>query len=282
MDETIISLTTIPPRLSKIETTLTSLIRQNIYIDEIRLNIPKRYRRFEFSPNNIPKMPRGVNVVIVDEDYGPATKVLPTALDYSSETTSILFCDDDHIYPRHWAASLINSKKNDGSTCIVTRGYDLDKRNDIWRGEIFNRIQPRAQFVRKDIKYRLKKISSLGLYIPRRRVSGYVDILQGYGGALIRPHMIPPEAFCIPDNFRLVDDPWLSGQLASRDFPIWLEATSGRGPRPTQAAPILQLQNTSQNGKGRTELDIECIQYFQNNYNIFLGVEPKEKTNQTK
>jgi len=78
MSKLVISLTTIPSRMHLIAPTLRDLLAQTANVAEIRLNIPHRYRRFPDTDISLPDFPKGITVVRVDEDYGPATKVLPT------------------------------------------------------------------------------------------------------------------------------------------------------------------------------------------------------------
>ena len=95
MKPLIISLTTIPPRMAMIGPTLRALLAQTANVSEIRLNIARKYRRFDFDPATIPSYPEGIRVCLVDEDFGPATKVLPTVRAHAGEDVEILFCDDD-------------------------------------------------------------------------------------------------------------------------------------------------------------------------------------------
>ena len=269
----VISLTTIPPRLNKIEPTLRSLLNQDADISEVRLNIPKRYRRSNYSLDDVPCFPNGVRVVLTEEDFGPATKVLPTVLDLINTNAKILFCDDDHIYPRDWASTLLAASRKKPNCCIVLRGYDLDKHKH-WSGNLKRKLLPRAAMKPKDASYRIIRSSSLGLYKPARFTSGYVDILMGYGGVLLQPNMIPSETFDIPDHIWTVDDPWLSSHLTRNGIPIWLQAKSGKCPKITSTASVEALLKLSHRNRHRDLLDIECISYFKNTYGMYEGVVP--------
>src|SRR4051794_32719177 len=62
----IISLSTIPPRFDRLAPTLKSLVEQSGAIDEIRLYIPKRYRRFPDYDGSVPSVPDGITIVRPD------------------------------------------------------------------------------------------------------------------------------------------------------------------------------------------------------------------------
>ena len=72
----VISLTTIPSRMPHIRPTLDSLLDQRTPFDQVNLYIPKHYRRFPDYDGTLPDLPDGVTIRVVDEDFGPASKVL--------------------------------------------------------------------------------------------------------------------------------------------------------------------------------------------------------------
>ncbi len=123
----IVTLTSIPPRLAKMETVLQSFLNQSIRPAMIVVNIPYTYHRF---PTNDVKVPayllRGKTVapgvtrlaryreVYVNRcrvDYGPATKLLGL-LELGirfAEGTMILVTDDDNVKMPHWAKTLADN-----------------------------------------------------------------------------------------------------------------------------------------------------------------------------
>ena len=72
----VVSLTTIPPRFPYLMQSLPHLLAQTAKIDEIRLYVPKTYRRFPDYDGTLPDVPKGIRVIQPDEDLGPASKVL--------------------------------------------------------------------------------------------------------------------------------------------------------------------------------------------------------------
>ena len=117
----VVSLTTIPSRLSKIQSVLDSYMKQSIRPEKIILNIPREYMRFPGEQIQVPDF--GPNVLInrTREDYGPATKLLGMLeLDLDPQTI-ILVSDDDNIKKSYWARDLIRSiRANPGAASTVS------------------------------------------------------------------------------------------------------------------------------------------------------------------
>lgn len=100
----IVSFTTSPTRINKIEPMINSILNQTKKPDLIILNLPKIFHRTN-EEYNIPEfVSRHVHVNIIDIDYGPATKLVPTIKylndeKYDKEDTRIIYVDDDVRYP---------------------------------------------------------------------------------------------------------------------------------------------------------------------------------------
>ena len=74
----IISFTTSPERLEKIEPMVNSILNQSIKPDLFLLNIPKIFKRTN-ERYTIPKFVKdNVTINIIHNDCGPATKIIPT------------------------------------------------------------------------------------------------------------------------------------------------------------------------------------------------------------
>ena len=99
----VISLTTIPPGFVHVRECLQSLLVQAADVAAISLHIPQSYKRFACAESHLPRLPKAVNLRVVDEDLGPATKILPACREYQAQDVFILSCDDDKIYDRGWA-----------------------------------------------------------------------------------------------------------------------------------------------------------------------------------
>ncbi len=122
---TILSLSTIPPRFKGLAPVLDSLLHQSTRLSEIRLYLPKKYRRFPDYDGTPPAFASGVTVIEVPEDLGPATKILYAVEAIAGDDSPILFCDDDRVYHRDWAAMMIAAAQSRPKDCISAHGHPL-------------------------------------------------------------------------------------------------------------------------------------------------------------
>ena len=270
MTSLIISLTTIPPRMGLIEPTLRNLLEQTAAVSEIRVNISRSYRRFDFDVADVPTYPDGVRTVIVDEDYGPATKVLPTARDHAGEDVEILFCDDDQYYEPGWAQQFLDARAQHPDACIAETGFDLYDRDKVGAGPGVEAHMPRAARRKKDLSYRLYRLATLGQRKPSPYAApGYLDAFQGYRGAMIRPDFLPESAYDIPDILWTHDDFWLSGQMASQGVPVWAFVSHKAWRLPHRAERVNALLDWSYKGHGRQEAIALSLSYFQDTHGLW-------------
>ena len=118
-----ISLTSIPPRLDRLGPVLDSLLAQDAPPAEIILCLPRSYRRF---PGQVtpPILPRGVRLLWAEQDLGPATKALIPARTVKGEIDRLIWCDDDWIYPPHWARTLLAAAGDGAST---GQGWSIER-----------------------------------------------------------------------------------------------------------------------------------------------------------
>ena len=269
MTKTIITLTAIPPRFPYLRETLGSLLSQDAKIDAIELWVPRAYKRFNFDlTKDLPKVPHGVTICFTEKDMGPATKVLPAVTAYAGQDVNLLFCDDDKLYDPKWAGRLLKASMEHPDCCIVEEGGDLmHNSTHDWCGA----DRPRAQRITKGFTYRLKRVLSLGTWKPRKNVtSGYVDILEGWGGVLVRPEFFSASAFDIHPDLWMIDDIWLSGQLAINNLKIWLTVEPGtRAKGNSHEAKQFALRTQVVEGKGRQALNQNGIEYFRDEYGIW-------------
>lgn len=262
MPRSVISLTTIPPRMDRIGPTLESLVRQTARVDAILLWIPRSYRRKEFGAFTVPVTPPGVEVRRCDVDYGPATKILPAVEAFRGSDTRILYCDDDRIYAPDWAQRLVEASDAHPTACITAVGEVV------------------ALTMKKAFKatpaYRSLARATLGIFSAAYRRgmraleadSGRVDICKGYGGVLVRPQFYGPGALDIPDLLWTVDDIWLSGQLALAGVPIQKVAGADDSQK-TDLADVDPLVDYVYAEHRREQANLACIRYFQATHGIW-------------
>lgn len=245
----IVTLSSIPPRFVHLRPTLDSLLRQKHRAERIVLYIPQSYRRFPDWNGELPIVPNGVEIRRVDEDFGPATKVLPAVREFDGKDIDILFCDDDVAYDRGWTSRFAALRHSIPSACIVEAGKDID-------GVTHVRL-PRVS---------RKKRAPLDRLFRRSRYaeSGYCDTLMGVGGALVKPGFFTSVVFDIPELLWTVDDIWLSGHLELNGIPIWVNAEAPRRRERRQSKKIAALKTTVHAGKSRDESNRVAIEYFRN------------------
>lgn len=255
---TIASLSTIPPRFGDLGPTLRSLLQQTRPFDEIRVYIPRSYRRFPDWDGSLPDLPGNVDPHRTDQDLGPATKVLPAARELRGREVDIFFCDDDKKYHPDLHRKLKQAASIRPGTCIVGAGKNLP---DIAQSDRPPHRCPRARQSGKGPWYRLLRAISLGRVKPGLSwQSGYVDLLAGYGGVLVRPDWFGDDALDCPEIMWTVDDMWLSGQLERRAIPIWLEG--GEPVRDSGIGANSALVKLVEQGYGRVEANLLVIDHF--------------------
>ncbi|MFT4151783.1 MAG: glycosyltransferase family A protein [Paracoccaceae bacterium] len=268
---TIITLSSIPPRFALLRPTLESLVRQNATVEAIRLYIPHSYRRFPDWDGTLPAVPGGVTIVRTSDDPGPATKILPALRETAGQDVDILFCDDDRIYDPDWATRFQALRRQRPRCALAEAGWDI---RDIPLSARRAERLPRAQKSGREGRYRLKRIFSLGLWKPARfATSGYVDVLAGYGGVMVKPDFFTPAVFDIPEPLWTVDDPWLSGNLELNGIPIWLNAAHSLS-RERSAARRESLLKFGDGGLQRGAANRACVAWYRQNHGIWQAETP--------
>ncbi len=283
--QVVVSLTTTPPRFKLVGETLQSLLDQDFPAQQIELYIPKTYRRFQEHSFCVPEVPDGITVKVVENDLGPATKVLPCVQNYRGHNTRVIYCDDDRSYPPYWLKRLIYTTKIRPEDCIVAMGLTVDmfgfKRKfarlprPITRHGGIKNLPSNIPFWLSRIAY---QIQNRTLQKPNMLYQGgYVDIAEGCGGVSVSPDFFTQEVFEIPSLLWTHDDIWLSGHLEVNGIGIWLDKyfwSHGRdknhyieNPGANESEPLYKAVF---NGLDRENLYKFCIKYFRENYGIWL------------
>ncbi len=268
----IISLTSIPPRFQHLAITLRSLLNQEA--DLIRINIPRSYRRFPDWDGILPDAPQGVEIVRCDHDYGPATKVLPTCVDYAGTDAQILFCDDDGNFAPDWAARLfrIQARRPNEAVAAYVRSAGGYVPHPV---TLLKQPEARQVPAAWDVPFRFGRLmyKVAGRHHPWRRPffrAGYGDIFFGVGGVVVRPHFFDEIAFDVPDEAWLVDDVWLSAQLARRGIAIYCPWRHPL-PLPQVHANTAALLDIECDGVGRQDLNRRAAVYCRDRFGIWAS-----------
>lgn len=189
----IVSFTTIPSRINKIEEVISTICNQSLIPDEIILWIPKHYTRLNDSVKSIPKYfdKYPIKIKECDEDYGPFTKLRPT-LDYCNNDDIIVTCDDDILYPKKWFENLVKYSEKFPNYAICYRGRRLSK-----RGSRINYNRSEMVFGSSDKEF------------------DFVDLVTGTRGVLYKKRFFTDYIYNNDYNkMFMVDDIWINGNLA--------------------------------------------------------------------
>jgi hypothetical protein len=262
----IISLTSIPPRFQGLPAILESLLRQSVTPTKIEINIPKKYRNPKFTMYSASQIPEGFEVRIVEEDYGPATKILPTVQRYRDQDVVIIYVDDDRIYRPDLIESLVTMAEQHPTCAIAAYTVSVKRqlRESYWR--------------KRPLNYRLCRLATFGTWNPKRAADhDEFRIAEGFGGVLVRPHFFDNQLFNFPDHLRSVDDVWISGMLSIHGHSI-IEASSikpSSQPNKVHGKDIGLLhalvQSTHEN-RDRFEVNEMCIRHLQEHFGIWKNI----------
>lgn len=261
-DKLIVSLTTTPPRIAYLRETIASILNQSRKPDSIELNLPHVYRRKEFGEPDTTRLPDGIEVFRCDDD-GPATKLLPTLTRYQGQNVCIIYCDDDRVYDPKWIERLVSLHEENPTACIAENRCQIDY---MFR----KRLYP------KNLSYRLKRFFSLGLWKPVRLHPEGGEIVEGFGGVLVRPEFFDNEVFHVTDTFFMVDDIWFSAMLAKNQIAILHTQHSKKD----SSEPVIvvghdlgrtegSLTVTSVDDMDRDDLNIRAIEAAARTYGIW-------------
>ena len=150
-----------PAALPLLGETLRSLLAQSAPVHAVNLYLPRKYRRFEFDLAQLPAVPAGVNICLVDTDYGPATKALPAVAQYKEPGCCHPVLRRRQGGDRPLLGTTLSGRqpRAPGLAGIVeARGDVADYSSHSFRGE----RQPCSSRRPKDWAYRLRRALSLG------------------------------------------------------------------------------------------------------------------------
>ena len=257
--KTVVSLTTIPSRVVHLGKVLESIEHQAVRPDAVELNIPYAYKKRKFPQVDLSQVPKGFEVFFC-EDFGPATKVLPTLQRYKGQGVNIIYCDDDRIYNRFWLRRLLSRSLEHPASAIAD---DCRAVEDVLRS---------YHFPKKGIAYRLKRALTLGAYKPYKVYikdnPEMASIAEGFGGVLVKPDFFLDSVYDVPEECWPVDDIWLSANLNMAGADIFFT----NQPRSERSEPIFHagcdmgrsedsLTLTKVNDFTRRELDYFALKY---------------------
>jgi hypothetical protein len=120
----IVSLSTIPSRITSLDSIITNMIGQTMLPDRILINICKVYKRFpdcKIDYEYLESLANKYSVVEVntlDHDYGPITKIYGALLYTENSNDIIITVDDDIIYPLNLVETFYNYFTKSGGRVV--------------------------------------------------------------------------------------------------------------------------------------------------------------------
>ncbi len=220
----VVTFTTIPPRFALLGPMIAALAAQKRRPDAVELYVPRQYRRFPGERAALPSLPDWIDVIETDMDYGPATKVLPALDRWAGTDVDILFCDDDTIHDPFWTTRLAEMRRDRPTDVVCELGMDIDRLLSDPSLSRPHTPTPRAvidQPTPAELSVIRRRMKDGGPGHPYLSAPGYVDILFGFRGAMVRPGWVDRRAWTIPGILWTVDDVWLSGMIALAGRRIW-------------------------------------------------------------
>lgn len=166
--------TTLPDRYNKLYRTLQTLHNQTFKLDEIYLTLPYRAKRLNQTYSDLPdKIKKLCQVVRVEEDYGPITKLYGALI--KEKDALIISVDDDALYDPYLVEALVNKHKERPNVAITGGGWLVDNFS-------FYNIHMNSNFV--------KHLNPLtGFPIPNE--GRKIDVVTGSSGVLYQRDFFP-------------------------------------------------------------------------------------------
>ncbi|WP_281709024.1 hypothetical protein [Phaeobacter italicus] len=226
----------------------------------------------------MPELPEGATLVVLDHDYGPATKILPTLEAKRGSNEPLIYCDDDRIAHPNFVSDLLAGAQKKPGCILANSGWDLEKLGVQPKRETG---QVRAKRLKSifDVPYRLRRLrqdigglfSAKSPLKPNRSRNfwrlGALDIMEGMGGVLLYSDSLDDDVFNVPAKVWTVDDIWLSGMAAKKGTIIW--ANNSIIPDEIAGAEVDALCNDTIEGLNRAQANLECVRVLQRNYGVW-------------
>lgn len=127
---------TIPSRFKILEQIIQSFYRQIVRPHKIIITVPQKYHKFSYELSEIENICKKysdlVHLLLIDFDYGPATKIYGALKSLELyPNCSVMVCDDDVIYDERLIDCYSKALQTD-STCVWTTAKSTeDNANDL-------------------------------------------------------------------------------------------------------------------------------------------------------
>ena len=226
-----ISLSVLPSRFKGILPTINSLTDQSVLPEKIIINLPRYFKRDKTNyeiPQYIHEHPL-IELNWIEEDMGPATKLLPTISRYEKQPERlIIVVDDDQIYPRDLVSNYVENEKLLPDVAMTLSGWTVPRS--------FDHADKKQQYGGIVRFYRTDN----SVNKPEQ-----VDCLQGAASFAVKPKFFNKNVYDFanaPGEAFFVDDIWISGNLALTKTPVYVI------PAPFRFGRFVSLRQSSQFG----------------------------------
>jgi len=122
----VVSLTTLPSRMDHLEKTVRSILNNTVQPDMIYINIPnfsKREQKNYEIPDSLKHIPK-VTINYIKDDFGPASKLIPTLEKETDPETIIITVDDDLNYDDSLIDHLLGCSNKFPNNVICVCGWN--------------------------------------------------------------------------------------------------------------------------------------------------------------
>lgn len=212
MSKIVVSYTTLPNRYDVLQKSVQSILNQTIKPYKIYISIPNISRRFGTLYPQLPDyIVNNCEVVKMDQDYGPLSKIYGALYNEDDDDTIIITCDDDVVFSRTHIEKLVEKHKKygcavSGTGALLGLGPNLIS--------IYSSIEPFNN---------LKGFTGF----PIKKEGKKCDLLFGVAGVLYKRSMFPEKKMLYNEIFKHAlqhndifhnDDILLSGYLSKNNI----------------------------------------------------------------
>ncbi len=222
----ILSFTTMPDRLHSktFIKALCCMLNQTHKLTEIRLNIPyvaKRTGKKYHIPQWLLNC-KQITIIRCEEDYGPATKYIPTLQHFETinPDQKILIYDDDSFMPVDLVENFERLSFRYPNYCFTSEARRIKHNKNI------NKFDIKTVFSNTHLFSKLHScfIGQESFHVTTKQPIIFGDVAYGYTGYLITPKMVNLIELMdfknLPEAAVFVDDVTISGNLLKNNTPI--------------------------------------------------------------
>jgi hypothetical protein len=246
----VVSLSTMPDRIGRLQPTLNSLLNQTRPPEEIVLAVPQfsiRQKREYKIPDYLYQIPN-LRVLRCEKDWGPATKFIAVVQDELAagrSDTLVMVVDDDRIYPRDSIELYLHYHEQLPGAALCFRGGPMPRSLD-WR----------------DCKIEV----GVDLQSPKKTA-----VMTGCGSYLIQPRFFDESLWdysTAPAGAFYMDDMWISGCLERRRVNRYIIPASSMMRTVFRQIGTMTLHDVP---NGRRHHNNETIGFFSDSWKVFTS-----------